>query len=412
MPSNGRVVLIEDDADIRVVAEKALRGSGYELFSAGDGESGLQLIKEKRPDVVVLDLMMPRMHGFTVCQAVKSDPSLRHIPILVTSAKSYPVDVARARELGADYYLMKPYDMRELLDTVKVLAGDHSQLMVKFWGTRGSLPTPGPATVRYGGNTSCVEVRDGETIIMLDCGTGAREMGKALLKEFQGAPLHVHLFVSHSHWDHIQGFPFFVPAHCPGNTVDVFSLHGTGKNLQDIFSGQMDASYFPVSLNNMMSKLSFVELNGQVQVGRAQVSHCFLNHPGVAIGLRIEVAGKSVVYVTDHEPYTRLSGKHQQHEKLDRQVDEFARGADLYIREAQYTEEEYASHQGWGHGTWKDALESAQQAGARQVALFHHDPDHDDAAIDEIVASARKYMDERGMRFNCFAAGDNLLVRI
>src|SRR5512144_989136 len=112
MPSNGRVVLIEDDADIRVVAEKALRGSGYELFSAGDGESGLQLIKEKRPDVVVLDLMMPRMHGFTVCQAVKSDPSLRHIPILVTSAKSYPVDVARARELSADYYLMKPYDMR------------------------------------------------------------------------------------------------------------------------------------------------------------------------------------------------------------------------------------------------------------------------------------------------------------
>lgn len=412
MQTSARVVLVEDDEDIRVIAEKALRGSGYEVFSARDGESGLQLVKEKRPDLVILDLMMPRMHGFTVCQAVRSDPSLRHIAILVTSAKSYPVDVARARELGADYYLMKPYDIQELLLTVKTLAGDRSQVVVKFWGTRGSLPTPGAATLRYGGNTACVEVRDGDTIIMLDCGSGAREMGEALGKEFKGRPLHVHLFISHTHWDHIQGFPFFLPAYCDGNDVDIFSLRGTGRDLKDVFTGQMDASYFPVSLKDMKSKLNFVELDGRVQVGRAEISHLFLNHPGVAVGFRIEVGSKCLVYVTDHEVYTRMSGKHEQHEKLDRQLNEFARKADLYIRDAQYTEEEYAARQGWGHGTWKDALESAHEAGVTQLALFHHDPGHDDAMMDGIVSSARQYMNERGMHFNCFAAADNMLVRI
>jgi DNA-binding response OmpR family regulator len=412
METSARVVLVEDDEDIRVVAEKALRGSGYEVFSAGDGETGLELVKQKRPDLVILDLMMPRMHGFTVCQAVRRDPSLRHIPILITSAKSYPVDVARACELGADYYLMKPYDIQVLLQTVKTLAGDRSQLAVKFWGTRGSLPTPGAATLRYGGNTACVEVRDGDTIIMLDSGTGAREMGDALAKEFQGRPLHVHLFVSHTHWDHIQGFPFFAPAYRDGNQVDVFSLRGTGRDLREIFTGQMDSSYFPVSLKDMKSKLSFVELNGQVQVGRAEVSHLFLNHPGVAVGFRINVGGKCLVYVTDHEVYTRMSGQHEQHDKLDRQLNEFARKADLYIRDAQYTEEEYATRQGWGHSTWKDALESAHEAGVTQLALFHHDPGHDDTTMDGILSSAREYMNQRGMHFNCFAAADNMLVRI
>jgi CheY-like chemotaxis protein/phosphoribosyl 1,2-cyclic phosphodiesterase len=412
METSPRVVLVEDDEDIRVVAEKALRGSGYEVFSACDGESGLQLVKEKRPQVVILDLMMPRMHGFTVCQAMRSDPSLRHIAILVTSAKSYAVDVARAHELGADYYLTKPYDVQVLLQTVKTLAGDRSQLLVKFWGTRGSLPTPGAATLRYGGNTACVEVRDGDTIIMLDCGSGAREMGAALGKEFKGRRLHVHLFVSHTHWDHIQGFPFFMPAYCDENHVDVFSLRGSGRDLKEIFTGQMDASYFPVSLKDMKSDLNFVELDGRVKVGRAEVSHLFLNHPGVAVGFRIEVDGKCLVYITDHEVYTRMSGEHEQHKKLDRQLNEFAHKADLYIRDAQYTEEEYASRQGWGHSTWKDALESAHEAGVTQLALFHHDPGHDDAMMDAIMCSAREYMNQRGMHFKCFAAADNTLVRI
>jgi phosphoribosyl 1,2-cyclic phosphodiesterase len=237
-------------------------------------------------------------------------------------------------------------------------------------------------------------------------------MGNALAREFQGSQVHVHLFVSHSHWDHIQGFPFFLPAYCAGNAVSVFSVRGTAKGLKDLFTGQMDASYFPVSLNDMKSKMDFVELDGPVQVGKADVSHMFVNHPGVAVGFRIDVGGKSLVYITDHEAYTRMSGKHEHHEKLDRQVDDFARGADLYIRDAQYTEEEYATHRGWGHGTWKDALESAHNAGAAQLALFHHDPDHDDATMDGIVSSARKYMDERGMSFNCFAAADNMQVRI
>jgi phosphoribosyl 1,2-cyclic phosphodiesterase len=251
-----------------------------------------------------------------------------------------------------------------------------------------------------------VEVRCGEAILLLDCGTGAREAGLALAGEFKGKPLSVHLFVSHTHWDHIQGFPFFVPAYIPGNRLTLYSLRGTDKSLSKVFTGQMDSSYFPVDLTDMMAQLDFVELEGPVEIGNAKVSHFYLNHPGLAVGYRIESEGKAVVYVTDHEPYCRLTGDNEHNRKLDRELDEFARGADLYIREAQYTEEEYPKKKGWGHSTWKDAVNSAHAAQAKRLVLYHHDPMHDDDFLDQVVASCRAYMREQGMTFECEAGAD------
>jgi phosphoribosyl 1,2-cyclic phosphodiesterase len=323
------------------------------------------------------------------------------------------VDAQKAEELGAIGYLTKPYNLDELLEMVqKTLRAAGPQVMVKFWGTRGSIPTPGPSTLRYGGDTSCVEVRFADQIVMLDCGTGAREMGLGLTREFQGKALDIHIFISHTHWDHIQGFPFFAPAYVAGNRLTMYSLRESDKSLEKVFSGQMDSSYFPVPLSDLVARLRFVELEGPVELGPAKISHVYLNHPGLGIGFRIDVGPKSVVYITDHEPFWRTSGDTEQNRKLDQGVDEFAREADLYIREAQYTEEEYPSKHGWGHSTWIDALESAHRAGVKMLVLYHHEPTHDDRTIDRIVAACHEHMKKRGMQFLCSASADDLEITL
>jgi phosphoribosyl 1,2-cyclic phosphodiesterase len=404
-----KVVLVDDDADVRRVAEYRLKAEGYEVLTAADGEAGLQLIRAERPRVVLLDLMMPKIHGYSVLQQLRGDPTLRGVRVIVTSAKAYAADIQKAKDVGADDYLTKPYDLDALVEKIRTaLDAAGPRVTVKFWGTRGSIPTPGPRTIRYGGNTACVEVRCGSQILMLDCGTGAREMGLALQREFEGRPVDVAIFVGHTHWDHIQGFPFFMPAYTPGTRLTIHSLRGSDKSLEKIFTGQMDASYFPVAVSDLMARLQFVELDGKVKLGDATISHVYLNHPGMAIGFRIDIGKKSVVYISDHESYRRLSGDNEHNRKLDREVDEFARGADLYVREAQYTDEEYPGKRGWGHSTWSDALESAHEANVNLLALYHHDPMHDDDSIDRIVSECRTAMQKRGMNFVCFAAADNL----
>lgn len=408
-----RIVLIDPDSEARMVGKNALEYAGYEVHAAAEGNSGMQLVRHHRPEVVVLDVMTPGKHGYAICQEIRADSSLHHARIIVCSTKAYPSDIKRAKELGADAYLLKPYRGDEILNEVRsALNPAGPEVIVKFWGTRGSIPTPGPATIRYGGNTACVELRSGNDLLMLDCGTGAREMGIALGREFKGRPLDLHIFISHTHWDHIQGFPFFSPAYTPGTRLTLYSSRGADKSLEKVFTGQMDASYFPVALSDMMARLYFVELDGPAKVGGMTISHFYLNHPGLAIGFRIQIGQKTIVYLTDHECYCRMSGENEHNRKLDREVTEFAKAADLYIREAQYTDEEYETKRGWGHSTFSDALESAHEAGVKQLALFHHEPMHDDNTMDRILAGCRETMIRRGMSFTCFAAADNQQIKL
>lgn len=407
-----KIVVVDDDPDIVTIAARRLRAAGYEVMSASDGEAGLRLVERERPGVVLLDLMMPKMHGFAVCQEIRRDATLDRTRIIVTSAKSYPVDIAKAKELGADVYLVKPFDLEELATTVRSVLATLSTTSVKFWGTRGSIATPGRSTMRYGGNTSCVEMRCGETLLMFDCGTGAREMGVSLASEFSDRTLDIHLLVSHTHWDHIQGFPFFLPAYLANSNITIYSARGCDKRLDKIFTGQMDASYFPVSMNDMRANLRFVELDGDLVIGDTKISHIYLNHPGITVGFCIETAGKKVAYITDHEAYCRMNGDLDHYRKLDEQVNEFVAGSDLYIREAQYTDEEYVDKKGWGHSTTSDAARSAVRARARQLALYHHDPTHDDEDLDRMVAGCQQQVREMGSAISCFAAADSQVITV
>jgi phosphoribosyl 1,2-cyclic phosphodiesterase len=293
-------------------------------------------------------------------------------------------------------------------------------MRVTFWGTRGSIATPGAATVGYGGNTSCVEVRCGDDILIFDAGTGIRALGQRLAAEFADRPLTVHLFVSHTHWDHIQGFPFFVPAYRPTTTIHVYGA-AQGRPLEKVLRGQMDPDYFPVARGDLASTIHVHEFRGRpFEIGATSVAGMYLNHPGMTLGYRVAHAGATVVYATDTEPYRytlehlgarALPGRYFGRE-LDREIVEFVRNADLYIGEAQYTDEEYPAKIGWGHSALSATVEVALTGGVRRLALFHHDPMHDDEVVSAMVKRAQALVAERGGKLECFGAREGQVVEV
>ena len=408
-----KVLLIDDNPAILTFMSKRLQAEAVATLTASNGTEGLRLVREARPDVVVLDLMMPGMHGYTLIQEIRNNPELSQIKILVISAKTYAADVERAKRLGADRYLSKPFDLQVFWDTIaELLEEDPPHFTIRFWGARGSIATPGQATVKYGGNTSCTEVRCGNQLLILDAGTGIRVLGLSLLREFGQKPIHGHIFVSHTHWDHIQGFPFFAPAFISGNKFMIYSLHGAEKPLEKVFRGQMDNDYFPVLLSDMMANLEFRELEADVNLGEIKVSYIFLNHPGLAIGFRISFAGRTLVYLSDHENYARLAPSGPNANPQDAEIARFAENADLLIAEAQYTEEEYLQKKGWGHSTFLDALCLAAQAKVKRLAIFHHDPSHDDAFLDQTLEFCQKTMAERNYTFTCMMAQEGATIEL
>ncbi len=285
-------------------------------------------------------------------------------------------------------------------------------MRIRFWGVRGSIPAPGPATVRYGGNTPCVELTaDGETYV-IDAGTGIRTLGFDLMKRAAGGPVKARLFIGHSHWDHIQGFPFFTPLFLPTSQIQVYGMHGTTKTFQEVMAGQMSPVYFPVQLKDLLSKPEFVELNSPVELGPVKVSYHFLNHPGITVGYRFEHAGKVVTYISDHEPYGKLNPRGEFSDKEDAAIARFVAGSDLMICEAQYTADEYKVKRGWGHGTFEDVLDLAQKASVRRMALFHHDPLHDDDKLDARLLESAALISSRKLTVECFAAREGQVVEI
>jgi phosphoribosyl 1,2-cyclic phosphodiesterase/ActR/RegA family two-component response regulator len=408
-----KVLVIDDDPAMLTIASKRLQSESLQVLTAANGADGLRMAKEHRPEVVVLDLMMPKMHGYTVIQELRADPDLSGVKILVTSAKTYSSDVDRTLQLGADRYLSKPINLQEFWNTVSELLGEkRPSFTVRFWGTRGSIATPGGGTLKYGGNTACTEVRCGEQLLILDAGTGIRPLGVSLLREFQQRPIKGHIFVGHTHWDHIQGFPFFAPAFIPSNEFAIYSLHGAEKPLKKVFRGQMDSDYFPVKLSDMKAQLEFCELESEVQLGDTRVSYVFLNHPGLAVGFRISFAGRSLVYISDHENYARLAPGGPSPNPLDLEIGRFAENAEVLISEAQYTEEEYVQRKGWGHSTFLDALERAAQANVKRLVIIHHDPSHDDAFLDGILEFCQKTIVDRNYKFSCQLAQEGTSLEL
>jgi CheY-like chemotaxis protein len=411
-----RILLIEDIEVARVTMRVALEALGYEVVEAADGAEGVALATATRFDAIVLDLLMPRMHGFEVIERLRKHFVTRATPIVVLTSKSFANDRTKALEMGANAVLMKPCEPAELHAELQRLRW---QTRVTFWGVRGSIAAPGPETVRYGGNTPCVTIEHEGRLLILDAGTGLRRLGLHLMATSAGSPLDLDMLVTHTHWDHIQGFPFFVPAYVPGNRLSIYGPRSVDKPLERVIRGQQDPEYFPVALGEMAAKIQVSELRGDpFEVGPFQVSYAYMNHPGVTLGFRITVGGATITYATDTEPYRYVldaarpdGGAGAAHGRVeDLALVELARGADLYIADSQYTPSEYPSKLGWGHTCYLDSLDVAIEAGARRVALFSHDPMHDDDAVDAKIAHCREVVAERGADLEVIGAAEGLDV--
>ncbi|NEP90932.1 MAG: MBL fold metallo-hydrolase [Okeania sp. SIO2C2] len=254
-----------------------------------------------------------------------------------------------------------------------------NQFTVQFWGVRGSIASPGAETVRYGGNTPCVEMRVGGHRLIFDGGTGLRVLGQSLMSQM---PVKAHMFFTHTHWDHIQGFPFFVPAFVKNNCFYIYgAVAPNGATIQQRLNDQMLNPNFPVPLQVMGAELKFfdLEISQPIKIGDIVIENALLNHPGEAVGYRVNWQGYTAAYVTDTEHFP---------DRFDENVLFLARQADVLIYDATYTDEEYYSDKsskiGWGHSTWQEAVKIATVAQVKKLVIFHHDPIHNDDFLDKV----------------------------
>ncbi len=263
-------------------------------------------------------------------------------------------------------------------------------MLVRFWGVRGSTPTPSTANLKYGGNTACVEVRtSGGQLLILDAGSGIRALGHRLSQEEPADGHRIMLFLSHYHWDHIQGIPFFEPMYEAENFVYIHGFKSSYGSLEQVLSGQMANPYFPVSMGVMQATRHFYTIGEEtLQIGDARLSTRFLNHPQGCLAYRVEDRDRVFVYATDHEHGNK---------QADENLRQLAAKADVLVYDAQYTPKEYLVKAGWGHSTWEKGVCLAREVGVRELILFHHDPDHGDAFLDSVVLEAgRVFAETRG----------------
>ena len=260
-------------------------------------------------------------------------------------------------------------------------------MLIRFWGVRGSTPTPQRENAGFGGNTPCIELRTSRgDLFVFDCGTGFRLLGHALEREFGKRSIQARIFLTHFHWDHIQGIPFFSPLYHLRNRFLVHSYRFQDQSLQRALEGQMSDPYFPVNMTSMAAHRSFIEIGEErVNYDDLRLTSKRLNHPQGCLGYRIECDGKVLVYATDNEPG---------HPAGDKKVRELADGADMLIYDAQLLPEEMRSHRAWGHSSWKEGVRIAKECKVRKLVLFHHDPDRSDAAVRRLAKHAADHFDD------------------
>jgi phosphoribosyl 1,2-cyclic phosphodiesterase len=284
-------------------------------------------------------------------------------------------------------------------------------LRVQFWGTRGSIPSPGPSTVRYGGNTPCVEVRTTDGwLIILDAGTGMRELGRSLLGRANGGPIKGDIFLTHAHWDHIQGIPFFGPIFQRGNHFTIWGSHSLETSIDRIVRDQMNPVVFPVTFEELDATIDFSAIADKTQRRQGyEVSAFPVRHPGGALGYRFTETtdgGRSMVYISDNE--LGSGGKYDTPPDWRNKLVQWVSGAKLLVHDTTYTAEEYDHYRGWGHSTYDDALALAIEAGVERLVLFHHKPERSDEELDARVLACREIVKQRGAQLEIEAAAEGM----
>lgn len=395
--------LVDDDPDILALLRNVLEKAGHTVVSCDSSQQALKEIPGIRPDCVITDLMMPVMDGFELCRELRRRPELESMKIIVLSAKSYDFDRRRARELGADGYIVKPINPATLLASVDEFVSNH--MVVTYWGVHGTLPVPGPRTLRRGGNTSCVSIEvGGEPLYIFDCGSGIKQLSDQIMAS--GAQrFSAKIFISHTHWDHINTVPFFAPLYIRGNQVEVYGPYQGDLTIARAIAAQMEGVYFPVTIREFGAHLVFRDLREEtLDFGAVKIETLLLKHPGSCLGYKVTCHGRTACYITDNELYLPTDPRRDQR-YLER-LTEFVRGTDVLITDTTYRDHEYPSKVDWGHSCVSEVADLAVRAEVKRLHLFHHDPDQSDDDIDRKLDETRAHISRLGGRVECDAPAE------
>jgi CheY-like chemotaxis protein len=408
-PHKKKILIADSDSHFLHLCKRARQSHPYQLFTAKDGGECLNKLSEHEPDLVIVDLMLPLIHGIEILKKIKTDPRTRHVGVIILSGYAMIQNYHVALRDGANYFLEKPFEINHLFELIKLFfleelkpapfVGIASSVIkkkdlylpqintsaphIKFWGTRGSNPVSGPEYVRYGGNTPCLEVRSGQHLVIIDAGTGIRPLGNHL---YGDGPQEIHLIFSHTHLDHINGFPFFSPIYQPETKLHIYAPIGYEKTTREIFTEMLAYSYFPVRLDDIQAKISFKDLQEGLpfQIGDIEINTHYAFHPGATLCFKIQCGKKLFGYATDNEflmgyhgPPKAIGKTHPLLDPYHAQI-QFFKGCDFLIHEAQYTPLEYQDKVGWGHSSLANAAVLIKHCDVAEWVITHHDPKHSD----------------------------------
>lgn len=388
-----RFVLVDDDQDILDILKMEMGLEGHDVRVFQSSVAALESILADPPDCVLTDIMMPEMDGVELCKRLRAEgePGLK---ILVVSGKIYQTDRQRALDAGADGFIVKSRNNpSETLSRVMAVLAD--RLKLKFWGCRGTIPVPGPNTIKYGGNTSCVSLTfPNKHIFIFDSGTGIKPLANSLMRSGQKAITGT-VFISHPHWDHINFFPFFIPLFVPGNQFTVVGSPVQGLGIEQLVGNQMGGVHFPITPREFGAQVIYQDIGeGTYQFGPAEVETMLLVHPGNCLGYCVRYGGRKICYVTDNELFPEDSDMYSSG-YLER-LKEFVSEADILITDSTYFDEEYPKKMGWGHAPISAVCKLAHEAKVKELFLFHHDPDQSDDDLERKLGVCQKMMADFG----------------
>ena len=403
-------IYVVDDSPVQTeIAKALLEKAGHLVTTNRSSADALREIPVKRPDCVIMDIMMPEIDGYDLCRRIRSMPELADTKVFMMSTKAFPFERRRAAELGASGYFTKPLNPASFVFELERLVAD--TMTLSFWGVRGTLPISRQDSLRYGGATSCVSLAfpDGRLFIF-DAGSGIKALSDALLAA-KRSRIDGTILISHPHWDHINALPFFVPFYMQGNQFEICGASHGDITMRDLISAQMDGVYFPVTVREFAASITYRDLaEGEYTIGGVSVKTMLLSHPGNCLGYRVTYGGRSICYVTDNELYDPGSDFHSD-EYVDRLVG-FAREADVLITDCTYTDEVYPRKVGWGHSSVSQVADLAARARPKTLYLIHHDPDDTDEVIDSKLAAARERLAARGSPTGVVAPAERTDVQL
>lgn len=393
-------LIVDDDKATAEANAEIIKKAGHTVTVMTSAKEAVEQLPTLAPDCIISDLKMPDFDGIHFFQKVRQIQMEKQPPFIILTSKVFEFDRRHAFEMGVDGYLTKPPHPETFVsDLLEII---NKEVSIQFWGVRGTLPVPGEHSLHYGGNTNCVTLSLAKQhFFIFDAGTGIKNLSNHLLKE-KKFPLSAKIFITHPHYDHINGIPFFVPLYMKGNEFEFLGPPYEELSIEKIISAQMDSVYFPITLKEFAAKISFRDLTEEtINIDEVKIQTILLNHPGRCLGYRVQYHDVVFCYITDNELYLENLPYYNQFDEDG--LIQFIKDADVVVIDSTYTDAEYVMKIGWGHSCVSRVVDIADKAKVKLLCLYHHDPDQFDKDIELKLRDAIKILESRHSITRCIA---------